>query len=431
MIAAARHYDIAVVGGGMVGIAQALLLANSRGSWRIALIESQSIKTGDNAVVDGPAARTTPVARVNNSFDSRSTALAEGSKKILQDCGVWPGLQGQLTAIRQVHVSDRGHFGGSLLKAEDYQQDALGYVVENSYFGRALARALSERPNIEILAPAQVKQLTPQATGWSASVELGQIPTPVTCSLLILADGTASKLGKSIGIDYSVDSYGQGAVIANVETDRPHGGKAYERFTDQGPIALLPLGVSDSSCRNALVWTQPLDQVEQLMSLSDRDFCQQLQRDFGARAGHFVRVSQRHCYPLQLVVAKEQVRRGLVMMGNAAHFLHPVAGQGFNLALRDCQALAAVLAESGDDPGELPLLQRYLHAQSLDQCATIGLSHGLVKLFSSAALPSALLRGLGLLGMDVFPPGKRLFAQQAMGYPVVGYRSLGARGEHQ
>ncbi len=400
-------FDVAIVGGGMVGITLALLIANRRTDWRIALIESHPIKISDKPLPPN----------LHNSFDNRSTALAEGSRPILEACGVWPMLQGSLTRINQVHVSDRGHFSGSLLKAEDYQQDALGYVIENPSLGNALGRVLHQQKQIEVLAPAKVNTLKPTESGWQLCLQTEDEESQLDCSLLVLADGTASTLGQKVGIQYTRENYAQSAVIANLETNQAHQGVAYERFTDNGPVALLPLGLADNSCRSALVWTRPADQVEALMALNDQDFCQQLQQAFGCRAGLFQRVSQRHCYPLQLVVAKEQVRRGLVMMGNAAHFLHPVAGQGFNLALRDCQTLVDVI-QSANNPGDLSALQSYLHGQQQDQRLTIGLSHNLVKLFSTSALPSALVRSLGLIGMDAISPAKHLFAQQAMGFPL-------------
>jgi len=237
--------------------------------------------------------------------------------------------------------------------------------------------------------------------------------------LVVLADGANSDLGKRLGIRHRIEDYGQQAIIANVETDSAHRGVAYERFTEKGPIALLPLGFTSQSRLSALVWTRPKHAAEDLMNLSDEAFCRQLQAEFGHRGGRFCRVSRRFSYPLQLAVATEQVRSGLVLMGNAAHFLHPVAGQGFNLALRDCQHLVETL-NGADNPGDLRVLQIYLAGQQQDQTATIGLSHNLVKLFSTDALPSALLRSLGLIGLDAIGPAKRLFSQQAMGFPLVG-----------
>ena len=401
-----NDYDIAIVGGGMVGLTLALLLSRQvrtgKKPWRVALVESH------------PLGSPTSSTSLPASFDARSTALAEGSRAILTQCGVWPLLAEHLTAIEQVHVSDRGHFAGNLLRAEDLAYPALGYVAENPRLGRALLTVLKETRGISVLAPGQVAQTKRTDTGW----QLQLTNESIQCQLLVLADGSVSSLGQRLGIPYRIERYNQRAVIANIECDRPHRGIAYERFTDQGPIALLPLGYSPASHLSALVWTRP-DHAEDVMGLTDLEFCRRLQLEFGHRAGRFCRVSQRFIYPLQLAVATEQVRAGLVLMGNAAHFLHPVAGQGFNLALRDCRALVDAVADA-EDPGALPSLQTYLRRQQQDQYTTINLSHSLVKLFSSNALPSTLLRSLGLLSLDAIGPAKRQFAKQAMGFPPLG-----------
>lgn len=387
----------------MVGLSLALLLASIRPSWRIALIESHALQSH---VGDTPKTK---------SFDARSTALAEGSRSILQACGVWAPLAEHLTPITQVHVSDRGHFAGSILNAADFQRESLGYVIENPDFGLALARALDSVQSIELIAPARVQSLMRRQDHWQVHVEGKVIET----NLLILADGSASPLGQSLGIQYRIEDYGQTAIIANVEADRPHGGVAYERFTSHGPVALLPLSSVGRSGRYALIWTHPTAHIGPLLALDDKAFCQALQADFGYRAGRFCRVGSRQTYPLRLVLAQEQIRAGLVMMGNAAHFLHPVAGQGFNLALRDCRILSEVIADA-KMPGDLALLQRYLDRQQQDQQTTVALGHGLVKLFSTADLPNTLLRSLGLLGLEAIGPAKQLFGQQAMGFSLAG-----------
>lgn len=235
--------------------------------------------------------------------------------------------------------------------------------------------------------------------------------------LVIIADGADSPLRASLGIDVDIEKYHQTAIIANVALSNPHDGVAYERFTDEGPMALLPLGGKDG-CESALVWTQPEDQADAILALDDEAFMEQLQQRFGFRLGHFKSVGKRDAYPLQLMLAKEQVRSSLVVMGNAAHFLHPVAGQGFNLALRDCAALTTVLAKArrAQQPlGALKVLQQYEQQQQLDQQATIQFSDKLTRLFSTAALPSAGLRALGFLGLETLPGAKQLLASQTMG----------------
>ena len=402
-----QAYDIAIVGGGMVGLTLALLLAkeSARGRpWRIALLESQPFKSN---AAQGPG----------SSFDARSTALAEGSRHIFERCQVWSHLADRLTVIKQVHVSDRGHFAGNLLDAKALGYEALGYVVENPQLGQALMSAVNICSSIDLKAPIRVDSLKKNTEGWRLELAADDQGTSLNCKLLVLADGAKSKLAQSLGISYHRAGYGQQAIIANVECDQAHRGIAYERFTDSGPIALLPLGLGQDSYRSALVWTRPQDETQAILELDDKQFCQRLQNEFGHRGGRFCRVSQRHVYQLELSTAKEQIRDGLVVVGNAAHFLHPVAGQGFNLALRDCQALVDTLAGI-ENPGDLATLQTYLQNQQQDQSTTIGLSHSLVKLFSTGALPSALLRSLGLLGLDAIAPAKSLFAHQAMGFPL-------------
>ena len=397
----------------MVGLSQALLLAAKNPEWRIALIEAYPLKVHPS--------ETKVQVQHHNSFDNRSTALAAGSRAILQTCGVWSEIAAHLTPIQRVHVSDRGHFAGLNLDATDYPEEALGYVIENPYLGWALANKAINHPSIHIAAPATVAQLQRLRTGWQ--LNLSEREQPLQCRLLILADGAESRLGKQLGIDYQVEDYRQNAIIANVETDQPHNCVAYERFTAEGPVALLPLGLSANSCRSALVWTRPQDQTEPLLASDEAEFCRRLQQMFGTRAGRFIRVGQRQAYPLRLVVATEQIRAGLVLMGNAAHFLHPVAGQGFNLALRDCAGLAEILAKQSEAVGALPTLESYWRYQQGDQRTTIGLSNQLVKQFSTASPASALLRGLGILSLDALGPARKAFAQQAMGFPVAVARS--------
>lgn len=397
--------DIAIVGGGMVGISLAILLAEANPRWRITLIESFPISH------DGEI-------QYQSSFDARSTALSAGSRMILEGCGLWPSLREHLTCIRRVHVSDKDHFGGSTIEAREHGLDAVGYVVENAWLGKVLMARLRDFPQIQCRAPASVIEARATVDGYRLELQEGQERNTVECQLLVLADGADSKLRKQLGIAVQKTDYRQSGLIANVQSDRPHRGVAYERFTAKGPVALLPMGESDDSGTLALVWTRPRDQARTLLHCSDEEFLERLQRDFGHRQGRFTQVSSRHLYPLELCLAKEQVRRSLVLMGNAAHFLHPVAGQGFNLALRDCEALTGTLAAgvaSGRSLNDLGLLESYLQSQSRDQWATIQLSDNFVRWFSSRAPGKSVLRNLGLFALDLLPPAKRQLARQTMG----------------
>ncbi len=406
-----RQVDIAIIGGGMVGASLALLLARSLPDWRIALIEARPL---------APASGEYP-ARA----DARSTALSYGSSRILARLGIWDALTSHATPITRVHVSDRGHLAGSLIEASREGVPALGYVVENPWLGRQLALALQDHPRITCLAPARVEACEPQPGGSRLDVADQAGTFYLDASLTVIADGGDSPLRRRLGIDARMQDYDQTAIIANVDCTKAHGGTAYERFTDHGPLALLPLGDSPAAKRMALVWTRSHDSAKELVAVSDAEFLARLQARFGQRLGRFIAVGERQAYPLQLVTAGEQIRSGLVLLGNAAHFLHPVAGQGFNLALRDCAALAETLADAarqGRSPGDLRVLQQYLDNQQLDQDLTIAFSDRLVRLFSSSRLPLIALRHLGLLSLDYLPPLKHWLARQTLGQAGRDYR---------
>jgi 2-octaprenyl-6-methoxyphenol hydroxylase len=386
------RYDVAIIGGGLVGASLALALqplARERG-WRILLIE--------------PFA---PGQAYQPSYDARSSALSYGTRLIYEHLGVWEPIARQAEAIRQIHVSDRGRFGATLLDAAEEAVPALGYVVENAWLGQCLWGALDPAV-VSWRCPAEVTAMRPEAEGYQLTLA---DESQVGCTLAVLADGGRSGLRAQLGIEVKVRTYDQTALIANVSFDRPHGGQAFERFTDDGPLALLPLAGN----RCALVWTRRPDDAEQLRALPEAAFLAQLQRSFGYRLGALLQVGARSLYPLALIEAREQVRPNLVVLGNAAHSLHPIAGQGFNLSLRDVQALAQALRASGTAPGDLATLRDYLAAQQRDQQWTTGFSDQVTRLFSQPGRWLAHGRNLGLLGLDLLPPARHWFARQAMG----------------
>lgn len=397
-----HEFDIAIIGGGMVGTSLASLLAAGVPSLRIALIESHSFAE----ISDAP---------YQSSFDARSTALSYGSADIFRELGLWAELKHHLTPIHQVHVSDRGHFGGGVIKAVDQQVDAVGYVVENAWLGQVLSAHVQQQTNIQCFAPAKVHRLTPLQTGAQLSVQANHQHIEITAALAVIADGGESPLRRALGVATETRDYHQTALIANVEFSEPHNGVAYERFTADGPMALLPLGESPHAHRAALVWTLPNDQATTISALNDTDFLAELQARFGFRVGRFTRASKRYAYPLQLIIAQEQIRSHVVLVGNAAHFLHPVAGQGFNLALRDCACLVEVLRNSPASPGSLSVLERYRERQQLDQKLTIEFSDRLVRLFSNSDVPLMALRHLGFLSLETIPLLKNQFVAQTMG----------------
>ena len=384
--------QLAIIGGGLVGASLALALqegARQRG-WRIVLIE--------------------PFAPGNSyqpSYDARSSALSYGTRQIYERLGLWPALSARAEPIRQIHVSDRGRFGATRLSAESEGVPALGYVVENAWLGQCLWQALDAEV-VEWRCPAEVTALQALGDGYRLTLNDG---SQLDCDLAVLADGGRSGLREQLGIAVKTTPYGQSALIANISTAEAHQGQAFERFTDDGPMALLPL----SENRSALVWTRQGGDAQRLAALPDREFLAELQQVFGYRLGALTQVGARHLYPLSLVEASEQVRPHLVVLGNAAHSLHPIAGQGYNLSLRDTLALAEALLDSPATPGDFAVLQDYLRRQRLDQQLTVGFSDQVTRLFSTAQPLLVAGRNLGLLGLDLLPPAKHWFARQAMG----------------
>lgn len=386
---------LAIVGGGLVGASLALALqqgAKARG-WNIALIEPFE-----------------PGSEYQPSYDARSTALSYGTRLIYQRLGVWERIAERAEPITQIHVSDHGRAGATRLDASDQQVPALGYVVENAWIGHCLWQALDDEA-VTRHCPAEVEQMQAVAGGYRLTLTAGQV---LDCDLAVLADGGRSALREQLGIAIKTTPYDQSALIANVTPGKPHGGQAFERFTDDGPMALLPL--QDNRC--ALVWTRPEEDAARLAALPEAAFLDELQQAFGYRLGGFQQVGARHLYPLMLIEAEEQVRSGLVVLGNAAHSLHPIAGQGYNLSLRDTEALAAALLSGSAKLGDIGVLQAYHRRQRTDQWLTVGFSDRLTRLFAGSALLSVAGRNLGLLGLDLLPPAKAWFARQAMGLGV-------------
>ena len=399
------HYDIVIVGGGMVGISLALLLAEQQAaegqSWKVLLIEAQPLE----GIAEGA---------YKLSFDARSTALSWSSHKIFESIGFWPELKKSASEIKQIHVSDRGHVGLTRISAEDAGVAALGYVVENRWMGSRLLNQLAAT-DVELMSSTTIKAIKPLMAGMQLTLETtGQI---VQTSLLVVADGLGSSTALKLGITPNSSAYGQTGIITNITLEKAHGGVAYERFTDQGPMALLPLTDFQGQPRSALVWTQPNDQAATLMAANDTTFLQTLQDRFGYRLGRFEQVGERISYPLTLTTSSEQVRRHLVVIGNAAHALHPVAGQGFNLSLRDAATLASCLQSKlgGPDVGALKTLQGYQQRQATDQNNTVLFSDSLPKLFGQTSSAAALGRNCGLLALDLLPGLRERFARFGMG----------------
>ena len=389
------EYDIAIIGAGPAGASLACALDGQ--GLRIVLIEALAPQ------MPGPT-----------SYDSRGIALAWGAARILGALGLWEELKAALTPIKRIHVSDRGRFGTACLDHREEGVEALGYVVEGQALGEVLRRRLRTLTDVELLCPAQVTGVALHREAACLDVDTEQGSRHLTASLLVAADGSQSPVRGQLGIDSLEHDYGQHAVIANVTPSRAHANVAYERFTDSGPMALLPR--SEGRC--SLVWTVTNEHLQEIMALDDGAFLARLQQRFGYRVGRFLRAGRRVAYPLVNRLAREQVRRRLVLIGNAAHTLHPVAGQGFNLGLRDVAVLADVLLDArrqGHDPGNLHVLQAYAEWRRRDQREITVFTDGLVRLFSNPLPPLAWARDAGLVALDLLPPCRHALARRAMG----------------
>ena len=389
-----REVDVAIVGGGMVGASLAAALAGS--GRRLLLIENAPF---------GSAAQP--------SFDERTTALGNVSRRIFEGLAVWDSIAPEAAAIRTIHVSEAGRFGFARLVAAEQGVEAFGYVVANRCIGAALWQRLRAAPDLTLQAPARVADLAVSAAGVRLTVvnESGSA-VPVSARLLVAADGANSQVRTAAGIGADVVDYDQVAVVATVGADRAHGGNAYERFTPAGPLAVLPR--HDGGL--AVIWACRPQRAQALLALGEDAYLAQLQSQFGWRAGRFVRAGPRNAYPLRLTRATASVATRTVLIGNAAQALHPVAGQGFNLGLRDAAMLAEVIAGTAGDTGAPAVLQQFVDWRARDRRGVVRFTDGLIRLFGDSRPGAALLRNLGLLMFDLTPPAKSALARVSAGF---------------
>ena len=390
--------DVAVCGGGLVGATLALALADL--ALDVVLIEAHPFGTFGQP-----------------SFDDRTTALSNGSRRIFDALRVWPLLEREATAIRRIHISDRGRFGFARLDAAEQGLSALGFVVVNRAIGAALWRRLEDSP-VRILAPAKVRGMRLVDGRQRIECDLGTHGSAsVEAKLAIAADGAQSALREAAGIGAQTWNYDQTALVTNVLTQRFHDHVAYERFTPSGPLALLPM----SEGRVGLIWTFTPDVAQAVAQANDAEFLARLQDAFGFRLGRFMRVGARQLYPLALTRADEHVGERLAIVGNAAQTLHPIAGQGFNLGLRDAASLAEVLADGraqrsdAFDPGDGLWLERYREWRQADRTNIVRFTDGLVRLFAQPLGPIKALRDVGMLAFDLMPAAKGALSQLSLG----------------
>ena len=391
------HYDIVIAGGGMIGTSLALALAPL--GLRVAVVEAVARQ-----------------AAAQPSFDDRSTALSRSTQRMFEAMGLWDEIIAAATPIRSIHVSDQGRFGFSHIDAEEQGVEALGYVVINRVLGSVLQTALDQSEGVDVFCPARIVEVDLDTSRATAVVEAAGERQTLTAKLLVAADGANSTVREMMGISALKSDYSQRAVIGNLLPEKDIDNRAFERFTTHGPLALLPV----ANDRAGFIWTVSEDDAERVMALDDTAFQGELQAIFGYRLGALSRVGKRACYPLTLSKAMRLTTTRGVLVGNAAHGLHPVAAQGFNLGMRDvaslCDCIADTRSETGDvDPGNAELLEHYASWRRGDQRKLVQFTDGLVRLFGSSRRPLRALRNIGMLGFDLIPGVRSLFAKHTMG----------------
>ncbi len=405
-----EYYDLVVVGGGMVGASFCCALEAALDTTPLSILVIEAISPQASLVAQ-------------SSFDARSTALSYGTRKFFEGIGLWQALGDTASAIHEIQVSDRGRLGSTLLSREEQSVDALGYVVENKLLGEVLNSRLAESQDIALLCPAFVSTVAASSQGMQLCLSREGEQFIVDTSLLVLADGGKSPVCEQLGIARSIERYDQHALIANIVFEKPHNHIAFERFTDTGPLAVLPLPSIAGKNRGSLVWTLSVEQAAEYQELDEAELLPLLQERFGFKLGEILEIGETFVYPLSLTLAREQVRPGLALLGNVAHTLHPVAGQGLNLALRDARALVDVLIDAqqrGLGLGEMSVLLDYLAKQEADQAVTTQFTHNITKLFSSNNEAKVWLRKFGLVAIELFPALRRSLAERAMGLSKIG-----------
>jgi len=388
--------DIAIVGGGMVGASLAVALAPL--GLKVALIEAIPYESASQP-----------------SFDERTTALSNGSCRILQTLGVWTQVEAQATPIRKIHVSDQGRFGFARIDAAEQNLTAMGYVVPNRALGMALWSRVAACANVEVNCPAQVVRIERGERAVTLEIAAAGATAAIDTRLVVAADGVHSAVRGAFGVDAQSRDYEQTAIITTVLPQRFHDHVAYERFTGSGPLALLPL----EGGRCTLVLTLSRATAESAMAWSDDEFLAEAQRRFGFRLGRFLKVGRRVPYPLSLTRAERTSAERCVIVGNAAQGLHPVAGMGFNLGLRDIASVAELIAEHRHepyfDPGASSLPAEYDAWRAADRAGVIAFTDGLVRMFASPSGVVRRLRNIGLLAFDLLPPAKAAMSRLSAG----------------
>ena len=400
-----QKFDIVIAGGGLSGALAAIALSQ---------IKVKQNKPLSIAVIEKNPLQSDP----KQSFDDRVLALSHASAAYLNDLGVWQHLTAVSQAISTIHISDRSYYGKARVYAQDHNVEALGYVIEMAKIGKALLQTLQHNKQVTWFCPETINTIEWQQESVTIELCSGE---QLTTALLLGCDGAQSQCRQAANIAVNAKPYEQAALIANVAMVKPHHNIAYERFTEYGPIAMLPLNDTNNSNsqRCSLVWTLPPEQAKKMHNLDDESFKVVLEQAFGSWLGGVEKVGSRHIYPLHLVQAQEQVYHRMVLIGNASHTIHPIAGQGFNLGLRDVQQLAEHIEQAIADKADhtqFSQLSLYAEKRSQDHQAIIQLTDSLVTLFSNQLPPLVAGRNIGLKVLNYVKPIKQAFVNKTMGY---------------
>jgi 2-octaprenyl-6-methoxyphenol hydroxylase len=393
-----KDYDVIISGGGAVGLTLALGLVQTT-NLRIGIIEPNP------ANIESQRGKT----------DSRVIALSMGSKRFLSKLGV--DKSEHETPIRTVHVSDRGHLGHTRLHHNDYQVDALGYVIRLNHLTERLTETLNAcRQDIRFFSAERIESI---ASNTFKKTLLLQSGNTITTRLLVVAEGADSKTKAMLGMDTNTISYQQSAIIFTVTSDQEPTDVAYERFTQSGPLAMLPMErMGQHQSQFSVVWVVDNQQTQQLMTLGDERFLMRLQSEFGYRAGNFVSVSSRFSLSVDLKETQDSLDHRSVLVGNSAQTLHPIAGQGLNLGLRDVENLISQLKQAHlyqSDPGDYQLLRAFKKTRRLDRQKTILATDALVRFFSNNNALLTKVRNFGLISLNFLPDIRENIAIHAMG----------------
>lgn len=397
------NYDILIAGGGLAGSALALALTSVTSRWRIGLIDASAPQQHQQS---------------QTVSDMRCVALAKASQHILIGLNLWPAISLAATPIQRIHISEKKRFGSAILDANEIGLPAFGYAVPIPILFNALQEALKPfESTIDFLRPAKITALNAVNDGWDLTINNNVIKT----RLLIAADGDHSFIRNTLNLPTEQEDYAQAAIVVNINFTQHHQFTAYERFLKNGSIAFIP----QSNHQAALIWISDKETINNLFHLSDADFLLSAQKAFGYRLGKLLTLGKRQTYPLHKIHAKEQTHSNLVLLGNAAHTLHPIAAQGFNLTLRDIADLAEILI-TAKDISDNKLLREYEKKRQQDQQQTMRFTQHLVKLFAQQAFPIPTFRSIGLTLFDLLPFAKNRFSFRRMG--LTGHLSKLARG---